>query len=321
MKQRPELKRFRLARHQNVIGSLESSVKRVFGLSANFVIWFLLLASPAYSQIDAVDILQLRQEAEHAYSERDADQAAELFLQLTELSPDDPEVWFGLSRAYEWSDQLDAAIGAAERVQELGYASRSFLAYRLARLNGLAGHQDAALAWIEIALQEGYEDRPRIRLDDAFADLGSDPRFMKLAAILPSEIAGRTEGLQFDVDYLVEEAQRMHGGPDRPAFGAHFQQQAAALRDAIPDLSDREVLGGMMHLLAILGDGHTGIYGPDGDSPLQISPNRLPLKFYWFAEGIYVVDGVGAAAELAGKRILTIGDLSPEETRCGCCRP
>jgi hypothetical protein len=260
------------------------------------------------------DILELRQEAERAYKERDAEYALVLFQQLVEQFPDDPEIWFGLSRAYEWSGDLEKAIGAAERVQELGFVSASYLSHRLAQLNALAGHPEAALRWLARALEEGYEDRPLIQSDEAFVALLENPEFVRLAAILPPDVTDRTAGLRFDIDYMVEEAQRMHAGLDRPAFSSRFIQEAETLREAIPALSDAQVLAGLMRLLATLSDGHTGIYGASSDSPLTINGATLPLKFYVFDEDVYIVDGIGPVAELAGSRILKFGDLPAEET-------
>ena len=275
---------------------------------------FSMSALQAAATKEPADILELRQEAERAYKDRDAENAQLLLLQLAEEFPDDPEVWFGLSRAYEWNGELDKAIDAAERVQELGYFSAAYLSHRLAQLYALAGKPDEALRWLARALQEGYEDRPLLQSDEAFVSLSQNPEFIRLAAILPPHISDRTDGLRFDIDYLVEEAQRMHAGLDRPAFSSRFIAAAKTLHDAIPASTDAEVLVGLMRLLAILSDGHTGIYGADPDTPLDISLATLPLKFYVFDEGTYIVDGIGAAAELAGSRVLEIGDLSAEDT-------
>lgn len=273
-----------------------------------------MLALHTAAAKEPADILELRQEAERAYKDRDAENAQLLFLQLADEFPEDPDVWFGLSRAYEWSGELDKAIDAAERVQDLGYFSAAYLSHRLAQLNALAGNPDEALHWLAYALQEGYEDRPSLQSDEAFVNLQQNPEFMRLAAILPPHLSDRTDGLRFDIDYLVEEAQRMHAGLDRPAFSSQFIAAAKTLHDAIPASTDAEVLVGLMRLLASLSDGHSGIYGPDSDTPLDIDLATLPLKFYVFDEGTYIVDGIGAAAELAGSRVLKFGDLSAEDT-------
>ncbi len=289
-------------------------MNRTACLTYSFLLMISTSALYAAAEQEPTDILELRQEAERAYKERDAEYAQLLFQQLVEQFPDDPEIWFGLSRAYEWSGDLDKAIDAAERVQELGFVSASYLSHRLAQLNALAGQPEVALQWLARALQEGYEDRPLIQSDEAFVSLLENPEFIRLAAILPPHVTDRTAGLRFDIDYLVEEAQRMHAGLDRPAFSSRFVEEANALREAIPGLTDAEVLTGLMRLLAILSDGHTGIYGAGPDSPLNIDGATLPLKFYVFYEGVYIVDGIGPAADLAGSRVLKFGDLSAEET-------
>jgi hypothetical protein len=288
------------------------TMKRSLSLSC-LLLMVALSAAFADSERDPIAYAELRQEAETAYRDRDGELAKALFLELTVRFPGDPEVWFGLSRAYEWTGDVDKAIETAERVQALGWVSRPTLSYRLAQLNAQAGREDAALDWIEHALADGYEDRPAIKEDEAFASLRDESRFIKLAGILPANTTSRDAGLKFDIDYLVEEAQRMHAGPDRPAFSDEFLTQAAALKQQIPALSDAQVLGEIMRLLAVLGDGHTAIYGPGPDTPLDVDGRVLPLKFYWFAEGVYVVDGIGRAAEFAGSRVLKIGDITPEE--------
>jgi len=130
-----------------------------------------------------------------------------------------------------------------------------------------------------------------------------------------SEIArlDRVAGLQYDVDYLVNEAQSRHAGPSRPAFSEAFLSHAETMRAAIADSSDLEVLVLFMELTALLGDGHTGIYGPTADSPLEIDQSTLPLRFYWFEEGLYIIDGLGEAARFAGSQVLRFGELSPAQ--------
>ena len=86
-------------------------------ICSSFLLSFVLSMSAAQSEstYTATEILELREAAETAYSDRNAKAATALFLQLTKEFPGDAEMWFGLSRAYEWSDDFPKAIGAAER--------------------------------------------------------------------------------------------------------------------------------------------------------------------------------------------------------------
>ena len=127
-------------------------------------------------QPDPQEVLQLREDAERAYNAQDAETAIALFLRLTEIFPQDPEAWYGLSRGYEWAGDLDNAIATAERSLEFNWYGRAYFSYRLAQLNSLAGNAEHAIDWIAAALDARYGDRPEIQTDEAFLNIRSDPR-------------------------------------------------------------------------------------------------------------------------------------------------
>ena len=258
-------------------------------------------------------MMDLREDAERAYDERDAETAQALFKKMTENTPQDPDAWYGLSRAYEWSEQFALAAAAAEQSQQLGFVYDSYMSYRLARLHAMASDEAAALRWLETALAQGYRDRPGVASVEAFSTITTDPNFEKLAGVITDKEVSRNDGLRFDLDYLVVEAQRLHAGPDRPAYSERFIQAADDLRRTIPDISDAEVLAGFMRLTAILNDGHTGIYGPDADSPLQLNGDLLPLTFYWFTEGVFIINAADTATQHVGRQVIKFGDLPIEE--------
>ena len=131
--------------------------------------------------------------------------------------------------------------------------------------------------------------------------------------ILPDRAIDRDESWRSDLDFLVGEARRVHADPERPAFSPRFEAQAKELREAIPQLSNDQVLARMMRLLAILNDGHTALYGPGPDTTLEFERRVLPFKFYSFPSGLYIVDGAGDWVDHAGSRVLRFGELSAEE--------
>ncbi len=135
-----------------------------------------------------------------------------------------------------------------------------------------------------------------------------------VAALLSmAPLTDRVEGWRSDLDHLVTQAQEVHANPLRPAFSTEFQEAVDELRGDIPELSDDQVLARMLRLCAILNDGHTALYGPGPDSPLEFERRVLPFKFYWFPSGLHVVDGAGDWARFAGHRVLRFGELSSDE--------
>ncbi len=258
-------------------------------------------STEAYS--DKVD------QAVAAYRAGQHEQAIELFESILDQTPSTPAILYVLSRSYENVGRLDRAIAMGERSLELGYVQRPRMTYRLARLHAKSGDKDQAIEWLERSLESRYEDRPAIATDKAFAALHDDARFRRLAGMLPDGELSRRDGWEFDLNYLIEEAQRMHAGPDQPAFSERFEIEAQLLRRRLPGLSDDQVRTRMMRLVAVLGDGHSGIYGPDADTKLDFNSASLPYKFYEFPEGLYIVDGVGEWAAHAGHRIVRFGEL------------
>ena len=249
-----------------------------------------------------------------AYRARDAEKMLDLFGRIVEVTPDRADAWYALSVALEQEGRLSEAVATAERAQNLGWEGGSRTSYRVAQLHARSGQFESALAWLERALAERYEERPGIADDPAFASMRDDERFQRIAGIpAAGDDATRDERWRFDLAYLVEEAQRLHADATRPAFDQEFVTSAASLHDDIPDLSDDEVFLRMMRLLAILNDGHTGLFGAGADSPVDLNGAVLPFKMYLFEEGLYVTDGDGAFAERAGQRIVRFGDIDAGE--------
>jgi len=123
----------------------------------------------------------------------------------------------------------------------------------------------------------------------------------------------RDAGWRSDLAFLVAEARRSHASPDRPAHSAEFEARAQELHDAIPNLTNEQVLAHLMRLVALLGDGHTTLYGPGPDTPFELDERSLPFKTYVFPTGLFVVDAADSAAELVGSRIVRFGSVPAEE--------
>lgn len=227
-------------------------------------------------------------------------------------TPDDGGLWYALGRARAHRGEAAAAVDAYRRSVETGYGADPWTAHRVARLYAGLGAADSALAWLSRSLALGWDDRPGIADDPAFASLRDDPRFRRLAGVPADPPPSRDEGWRRDIDYLIEEVRRMHVAAAGPAVPATFDSTAAALKARVPELTNEQVLAELRRLLVTLGDGHTAIYGPGPDSPLAFDGGVLPLELHEFTDGLFVVDGVGDLARWAGSRVLRIGDVPAE---------
>ena len=239
--------------------------------------------------------------------------AADALEELTRRYPADAELWYRLALLRVRAGDAEGALEAGRRLLEVGFWNTASIEHRIARLFALTARPDSALVWLERALDDRYDERPSIAQDPAFEALRGDPRFRRLAGAVDGDELGRDEGWRRDLDYLLEETRRMHVGRDRPAFSAAFEAEVSALKERVPELSNDRMVVELQRLMATLGDGHTGIYGPAPESPLTFRAGTLPLLFYLFADGLYVVDGAGEAERWVGSRVVAFGPRSADE--------
>ncbi|HMB63692.1 MAG TPA: hypothetical protein VKN36_11505 [Eudoraea sp.] len=78
----------------------------------------------------------------------------------------------------------------------------------------------------------------------------------------------------------------------------------------IPGMTDLEVIGAFMKLVAAIGDGHTILY-PAFQGPYAFT--FIPLEFYFFGEDLFVRGAEANYKDLVGSRVLKIGKLPVSE--------
>jgi tetratricopeptide (TPR) repeat protein len=252
--------------------------------------------------------LTLKLEADALWEAGDREDAIPLYERLHAVNPADGDLAFRLARGLHEAGRVEEALPIGLAALEGGFADAAHTAYVLAQGAARQGDADAALAWIERALAEGWEDRPRLQTDEAFAGLVGDPRFQELAGIAPAGL-DRVAGWRFDLDLFVEEAQRLHADPARPAFGEGFLAAVESLAERVPALDDVAVAMELQTIIATqLGDGHSVLYPlPSERVPFG---GLLPVSFYFFPEGLHVVAADAGHEELVGMRVDAIGGTS-----------
>jgi tetratricopeptide (TPR) repeat protein len=217
----------------------------------------------------------------------------------------DGGLWTALADARFALKRYRPANEAYEHSVALGFGRPPDTLYRIAQAYALAGDQAAALAALDRALAAGYERRPEIAGDPAFADLRAHPAFATLTGALPARSFSRDEGWRYDLAFLVSEITRLHYVYRSQPLHSDFKADASALDESIPKLSDAQITVRLQRLLARLGDGHSISYCLGGKRPLP----RLPIRVYLFADGLFVVGAPDEYRRLVGRRVERIGDM------------
>ncbi len=263
--------------------------------------------------LDPTEYFKILSEAKASIRAGDTDRGIELYSKLLGQVTDDPELWEAISEAWQVQENPAEALNALINAQKNLGGMDEYLARDIGKMYLKLGNLDSAEVWVQRTLDAGYARRQQFRHDDLYIELRERPSFRRLAGIPPKGLS-RDESWRFDLSYFVEEVERLHADPNNPADSPAFEKATLALFEQIPQLSDEEVLLKLMRLAALLDDGHTTLYGPGDGSPLDLDPAEIPLKFYWFEDGLFIVDADSAHKDLVGKRVGMFGTLDAETT-------
>lgn len=142
----------------------------------------------------------------------------------------------------------------------------------------------------------------------ATVSAGAQPASEPLPAISSPSISA-SEWRQ-DLQYMAAQMKSRHKNLHHRASPAQFQAAVDRLHARIPGLQRHEIIVELMRLAAMVGDGHTNV-SPLKDPSFQF--RELPLKLYWFEDGIHVRAATPEHASLVGSAVVAIGGVPIEE--------
>jgi tetratricopeptide (TPR) repeat protein len=113
---------------------------------------------------------------------------------------------------------------------------------------------------------------------------------------------------QADVRFLGDELPRRHKNAFHRVKREDFDAAVSRLYNAVPTMSDDEIVVGMMRLVAMIRDGHSSL------NPLHYARTGIyPIRLYRFSDGMYVQKAAPAYADLVGAKVLRIGGVSIDD--------
>jgi hypothetical protein len=111
-----------------------------------------------------------------------------------------------------------------------------------------------------------------------------------------------------DLEFLRREFPARHKNAFHTLAHSDFQRGIDDLVAHAPGRRRHENIVGLAALLARVGDGHSGIDLQD----TNVGFHRLPVKLYFYREGLFVREARPALAGLAAARVLAIGGVDPD---------
>ena len=108
-----------------------------------------------------------------------------------------------------------------------------------------------------------------------------------------------------DIDVMLSKLWQTYPEADDQLDRAQIEQAAEELKAGLSRLSHEEVIIRLQALLALTGEGSNSIYAFQG----KLLYDMLPLKAYWFADGLYVCDAAAPYEELVGQQIKRVNKV------------
>ena len=253
--------------------------------------------------------------------DKDWAEAAALWATVTEVNPVNGDYWARLGEARFGAKDYRGARAAYEKALRLGLRQAYWaqdappltpgeVMYRIACCEAAAGDREAAIAALAVALDRGMRDLVRVRTDEHWLDLHGDQRVRDMTGIIDAESMTRDQGWRYDLAFLAREIKRLAYAPFAIQPEAEFDRAVADLDRTIPELTDAQILVGMMKLVRHLDDGHARVECPKDNKELS---RMLPVDMFLFAEGLYVIGAAPGYEHLLGASVQRIGGLTLEE--------
>jgi hypothetical protein len=261
-------------------------------------------------------VLDLVRQAQAKAAGREWADAAALWDRVVHLNPVQPSYWYSLGDARYQAKDYKAAISAYQKSADLGgpMMGAYFAIYNIACCYALAGDREAAVRALTRALDLGFPNVGHPARDADLASVRDDPRVIDALGLKDLSKMSREEGWRYDLSILAREVRRKGFNPQlsvhRPVTVEQFDAKVRELDAAIPKLTDGQVILELMKLMVFLEDGHTAVW-PVGEHPLFRA--ALPLRMFWFEEGLFVTAADPRYKDLLGAQVLKLDGRSIDE--------
>ena len=108
-----------------------------------------------------------------------------------------------------------------------------------------------------------------------------------------------------DIEFLKEDLIEKHKNLFFNISRKEFDSRIDKLKSMIGDLDYEEIKIEISRVVASIGDAHTSVAFP--------ANKYLPIKFYWFEDGIYIIRTSEAYKNLLFKKVIAIEDIKIDE--------
>ena len=263
-------------------------------------------SAPPADEMTPVNFMSLLTNARAKSAARQWEEAVVLWDQVTRVNPVQVSFWLSLGNAALQAKNYRKAIPAYEKAIELRGGLPSNAAYNIACSYALLGEKEPAMQWLQKAFDMGFRNVANAQTDPDLQSLHDDARFQKLVGLIDVSKMTREEGWRTDLSLFAREVKRRGFEVPRTISEREFDAAVQQLSAAVPKLTDMQMVIEFAKLAHKVGDGHTNVF-PSPQSSAEFHPT-LPVKFYLFKEGLFIIAADPKFKDLLGAEVLRVGN-------------
>ncbi|MEZ7204326.1 hypothetical protein [Pseudoalteromonas sp. DY56-GL79] len=267
-----------------------------------------------------VDYLNTRINALALVRSKNWQQALPQLQKLTKSYQDDGDTWYLLGLTQIQLTHYEQAIIALKKALSLGVNLTNIptgsrpsndIMIKIAGAYAAQGKVNEANEWLSKSLSARYGERSSLATRSVFDSIKDNEQFQRLTGNYKDTSLNREQQWNADLDFLLSEIKRLHVN-EQASNNPDLIALANNLRSDIPKLTDQQIVFGMMKMIGTLGNGHNFIVPTFGEKG---NFTRLPVQFYAFIDGLYIVDADAEAefSDLIGYKVTAFGQTPTAE--------
>lgn len=247
-------------------------------------------------------------------------ESIEILKNLTKQYQNDADLFYLLGLSYYETGQFKNAIIVLKKTLEsggtilrgipTGSAPSNDIMIKVAKAYAEDGDKENALLWLQKGFASRYDEKPFLKGDPAFKSFNTDDEFLALFGNDNQTKITREESWTKDLSYLEKRINELHYSPNHSISKTELSKEFQNLKTKIATLNDEQIVVELMKIVGSLGNGHNLIIPT---SPNKGALKKLPVQFYQFNDGLFIVDAEIGFEKWIGYEVESFENTSTKE--------